>query len=75
MLFRFLLAFMVYMAGLEAVIKFVGIYARSELHFGMDDIRLLFIVLQLSAAAGAFAFGLVGVEKWLRHGRNPAAAG
>lgn len=58
-LFRFLLAFMVYMAGLEAVIKFVGIYARSELHFGMDDIRLLFIVLQLSAAAGAFAFGLV----------------
>jgi UMF1 family MFS transporter len=58
-LFRFLLAFMVYMAGLEAVVKFVGIYARSELHFGMDDFRHLFIVLQLSAAAGAFGFGLV----------------
>lgn len=58
-LFRFLIAFMVYMAGIEAVIKFVGIYARSELHFGMGDVTLLFLILQLSAAAGAVAFGLL----------------
>ncbi|HEU4408468.1 MAG TPA: MFS transporter [Polyangiaceae bacterium] len=58
-LFRFLLAFMVYMAGLEAVIKFVGIYARSELQFGMGDLQTLFVILQFSAAGGAFAFGLV----------------
>ncbi len=58
-LFRFLVAFMVYMAGLEAVIKFVGIYARAELHFGMGDVGVLFLILQLSAAAGAVGFGLV----------------
>jgi MFS transporter, UMF1 family len=58
-LFRFLLAFMVYMAGLEAVIKFVGIYARAELRFSMGDLSWLFLILQLSAAAGAVGFGLV----------------
>ena len=58
-LFRFLLAFMVYMAGLEAVIKFVGIYAHAELHFGISDISVLFLIIQLSAAAGAVAFGFV----------------
>jgi MFS transporter, UMF1 family len=46
-------------ASIEAVIKFVGIYARSELHFGMGDVTLLFLILQLSAAAGAVAFGLL----------------
>ena len=56
-LFRFLVAFMVYMAGLDAVIKFVGIYARSELHFDTGEIAVMFLVLQLSAAAGALAFG------------------
>ncbi len=58
-LFRFFLAFMVYMAGLEAVIKFVGIYARAELSFGTGDIALMFLVLQISAAGGALGFGVV----------------
>jgi len=58
-LFRFLLAFMVYMAGLEAVIKFVGIYARAELQFDGGEIAVMFLVLQISAAAGALAFGWV----------------
>lgn len=56
-LFRFLLAFMVYMAGLDAIVKFVGIYARKELNFELPDITKMFLILQLSAAAGAVGFG------------------
>jgi len=58
-LFRFLLAFMVYMAGLDAVVKFVGIYAKKELAFEMSDITKMFLILQLSAAAGAVGFGFL----------------
>jgi UMF1 family MFS transporter len=58
-LFRFLLAFMVYMAGLDAVVKFVGIYARKELNFELSDITKMFLILQLSAAAGAVGFGFL----------------
>lgn len=58
-LFRFFLAFMIYMAGLDAVIKFVGIYARGELNFSMGDLTLMFLYLQISAAAGALGFGFL----------------
>lgn len=59
-LFRFLLAFTVYMAGLDAMIKFVGIYAREEVRLGEGELVTLFLVLQLSAAAGAVGFGYLG---------------
>ena len=49
----FFLAFTVYMAGLEVVIKFIGIYATSELQLQTADLISLFLILQLSAAAGA----------------------
>lgn len=58
-LFQFLIAFMVYMAGVDAVIKFVGIYATSELGFVTGDLVKMFLVLQLSAAAGAVGFGFL----------------
>ena len=58
-LFQFLFAFMVYMAGLDAVIKFVGIYAREEVHLESAEFGKLFLVLQVSAAAGAVGFGLL----------------
>jgi UMF1 family MFS transporter len=58
-LFRFLFAFTVYMAGLEAIIKFVGIYAREEVRLSIADLGVLFLVLQLSAAAGALGFGVL----------------
>lgn len=58
-LFKFLIAFMVYMAGLDAVIKFVGIYASTELSFDTGDITLMFLLIQLSAAAGALGFGFL----------------
>lgn len=52
-------AFVVYMAGLQAVIKFVGIYARQEVMLSDGQMALLFLILQVSAAAGAFAFGVL----------------
>lgn len=58
-LFKFFLAFMVYMAGLEIVIKFIGIYATSELNLTTGDLIQMFLILQLSAAAGALGFGVL----------------
>jgi len=56
---RFLVAFLVYMAGLYTVINFVGIYAGQELALSQGQKTVMFLVVQLSAAAGAFAFGFV----------------
>jgi len=56
-LFQFLGAFMVYMAGIDAIVKFVSIYASDQVHYTDAELRTLFIGLQLSAAAGAFVFG------------------
>jgi UMF1 family MFS transporter len=56
-LFRFFIAFMVYMAGLDAIVKFFGIYAREEIRLSTGEFKYLFLVLQLSAALGAFGFG------------------
>ncbi|MBF0239303.1 MAG: MFS transporter [SAR324 cluster bacterium] len=62
-LFAFLLAFTVYMAGVDAVIKFVGIYARIELEFSTADLTTMFLILQFSAMGGALGFGML--ERWL----------
>jgi UMF1 family MFS transporter len=56
---RFLLAFTVYMAGMDVVVKFVGIYARGVLAFSTGQLVTLFLVLQISTAAGALLFGLL----------------
>jgi UMF1 family MFS transporter len=56
-LFQFLGAFMVYMAGLDAIVKFVGIDAREEVRLTTAELGMLFLVLQLSAAGGALGFG------------------
>ncbi len=58
-LFQFLIAFMVYMAGLDAIVKFFGIYAREEIRLTTGEFKVLFLVLQISAALGAFAFGFL----------------
>ncbi len=58
-LLKFFLAFTVYLAGLEVVMKFVGIYARSEVKLSVADLSIMFIIIQVSAAAGALLFGLL----------------
>lgn len=52
---RFLLAFFVYFDGVETTIVFSGIYAATTLHFTTPEIIKLFLAVQFSALAGAFA--------------------
>jgi len=56
-LFQFLIAFMVYMAGLDTIVKFVGIYAEQEVKLSQGEFVILFLVLQVTAALGAIGFG------------------
>ena len=58
-LVRFLVVFFLYACGLMAVIAFAAIYAERNVGFSSSDLVGLFIVLQLSAAAGALIFGWV----------------
>ncbi len=58
-LFRFFLAFTVYMAGLEVVIKFIGIYATAELALQPSELIWMFLIIQISAALGALGFGIL----------------
>lgn len=67
-LFKFFLAFMVYMAGLEVVIKFIGIYANQELSLSAAYLQWLFIILQVSAAAGALGFGWLETKIGAKNG-------
>ncbi len=67
-LFQFFIAFTVYMAGMDVVIKFVGIYATDELKFNPTEIISMFLILQFSAAGGAVLFG------WLETRLGPKLA-
>lgn len=58
-LFQFLIAFMVYMAGLDVVVKFVGIYATAELKFTTEELTIMFLIIQFSAMGGALGFGVL----------------
>lgn len=54
---RFLVVFCLYSAGLNSVVAFAGIFAANTLGFSFGELILLFILLQLSSAGGAFLFG------------------
>jgi len=54
---RFLVVFFLYQGGLTSVVAFAGIYAANTLGFTFRELIFLFILLQLSSAGGAFAFG------------------
>ncbi|HEX5757903.1 MAG TPA: MFS transporter [Thermoanaerobaculia bacterium] len=56
---QFLAVYFVYYAGLTTVVAFAGIYAVESLGFTFGELTTLFLMLQLSAAAGAFLFGWV----------------
>ena len=56
---RFLTVFLIYNCGLMAVIAFAAIYAERSIGFSSADLIFLFIVLQLSSAAGALLFGWI----------------
>lgn len=56
---RFLSVYFFYYAGLSSVVAFAGIYASRTLGFTFKELTLLFLLLQISSAIGAFVFGWV----------------
>ncbi len=55
----FLVVFFLSSVGLMTVFAFSTIYSMEEMKFGDSQIMKLFIVVQVSAALGAFAFGFI----------------
>lgn len=53
----FLLAFFFYNDGILTVISFASIFAQESLQFSLQEILLLFAVVQASAIAGSLIFG------------------
>ena len=58
-LHRFLLCSLFYQAGIQAVITLTAIYANQAMGFSMQQTLLLVLVVNLTAAVGAFLFGHV----------------
>ncbi|WP_227869259.1 MFS transporter [Nitrosospira lacus] len=54
---RFLACLVFYQAGIQAVITLAAIYAQQVMGFSTSDTMLLVLVVNITAAAGAFAFG------------------
>lgn len=58
-LFRFLVTLAVYYCGINAVIVLAAIYAQEVMGFTMQQNIVLILVVNVTAAAGAFGFGLI----------------
>ncbi len=55
---RFLVCLVFYQAGIQTVIALAAIYAQQALEFSTQDTIVLILVVNVTAAVGAFAFGL-----------------
>ena len=58
-LFKLLIAFLVYNDGIVTVIYFAALYASVTIGFTTSEIAIMFIAMNVVAAAGAFSFGWV----------------
>jgi UMF1 family MFS transporter len=56
---RFLVCVVFYQAGIQAVVALAAIYAEQAMGFSTRDTILLILVVNITAAAGAYAFGQV----------------
>ena len=56
---RFLLCIVFYQAGIQAVVALAAIYAQQVVHFDTRDTLMLILVVNVTAAVGAFFFGSV----------------
>jgi len=56
---RFLICIVIYQAGIQAVIALAAIYAQQAMGFSTQDTVMLIIIVNITAAVGAFAFGYV----------------
>ena len=60
---RFLAAFFIYIDGVETTIFFASIYAATTLGFTAGQLILMFLVVQLSALAGAMVLARP-IDRW-----------
>lgn len=58
-LFRFLWALAIYYCGIYTVIVLAAVYAEQVMGFSQQEIILLILVVNVTAAAGALVFGLL----------------
>jgi UMF1 family MFS transporter len=58
-LWRFLGCLVCYQAGIQTVIALAAVYAQEAMGFTLRDTLVLILVVNITAAAGAFAFGHV----------------
>lgn len=56
---RFLIAYFVYIDGVNTVIYFAGIYASDTLGFSMKEVIQFFAIVQASAISGSYIFGFL----------------
>ena len=56
---RFLIALVCYQAGIQAFVALAAIYAEQAMGFSTRDTLFLILLVNITAAAGAFAFGHV----------------
>ncbi|MBV8030318.1 MAG: MFS transporter [Betaproteobacteria bacterium] len=56
---RFLVCILFYQAGIQTVIALAAIYAEQAMKFTTEQTILLILVVNVTAAVGAFAFGYV----------------
>lgn len=58
-LFRFLITLAIYYCGIITVVVLAAVYARQVMQFSMRDTVLLILVVNVTAAVGAYAFGVI----------------
>jgi UMF1 family MFS transporter len=58
-LFKLLIAFLIYNDGVVTVIYFAALYASVTIGFTTEEVVVLFIVMNIVAAVGAFLFGWI----------------
>jgi UMF1 family MFS transporter len=54
---RFLICLIFYQAGIQTVVVIAAIYAQQVMHFDHSDTILLVVLVNVTAALGAFVFG------------------
>lgn len=58
----YLVAFFIYMIGVQAVISFMSIYAADVIKLNSSEIAVMFVIIQVMAAVGSFVFGILEVH-------------
>jgi len=58
-IFKFLLAYFLYIGGVNVVIYLATLFAQEELGFGQTELIVVVLILQLLAMIGAFFFAFV----------------